>query len=147
MELKKVIEGIIKLVIDSLLFFDDYIEGAGYCSSRADNLTLDAPSVTPTTFFSLDKSYNVINQSQGITGTHAYAQATAITLFFVNYRCLSQCHSLHSLYFYSKLVFYYLYVTLVSKRCPHHFSESLFIGNHNAVAIQPDYSFIFKSFE
>ncbi len=73
-------------VLASLL--DNYFKGAGYGSGGADNFALNAPAA----LFRLDNNYNLPHQYQGITGAHADAQPTSVTIFSVYHRHLSQRH-------------------------------------------------------
>ncbi len=129
------------LGVSPLVVLDDYFEGAGYSPGRADDFALG----TPAALFRLDNSYNTINQHQGLTRAHGDTQPTVVALFSVYYGHFCQCHLLLFNYFRHKAN--YLYVTFVSNRCLHHFLESFFISNHNAVAVKPDCSFFFQGFE
>jgi len=80
-------------VIGSLLFFDNYFEGAGYGAGRADYFTLAAPPDAGAAFFLSNYRYNISVQHQDFTGTHADTQAAAVAFFFVYYGHISQCHS------------------------------------------------------
>ena len=76
--------------ISSLMLLDDYFEGADYGSGRADDFALE----TPAALFRLDNSYNISDQYQGLTGAHAEAQLTSITLFLVYHGHFNQCYPL-----------------------------------------------------
>lgn len=125
----------------SMCFFDDYFVGAGDGSAGADNFALD----TPATIFRLDNSDDILNQYQRPARAHVDTQFTAVTLFLVYHGHYNHYYPLHVAY--SRLQANYLYVTFVSKRCLHHFLESFFISNHNAVTVKPEHSFFFEGFE
>ena len=82
-------------VIGSLLSFDDYFEGAGYGSGRADSFAQKAPA----TLFRLNNCDNTANQHQGLTGTYVDAQSAPVTLFQFNHWHFNQRHFLHFLTF------------------------------------------------
>jgi hypothetical protein len=91
-ELKKDAKGMGVRVTGSLLFFDDYLEGAGYGTGRADYLTLTAPLGAGAAFFLSNYRHNVTVQHQDFTRTHADTQATAVALILIYYGHISQCH-------------------------------------------------------
>lgn len=80
------------------MLLDDYFEGASYGSGGADDFTLDAPAA----LFRLGNNYNIINQYQCITRTHADTQPTAVTFFLVYHGHFNQCYS-SLVHFYFKL--------------------------------------------
>ena len=75
-----------------LLFFDDYLEGAGNSAGRTDYFTLAAPPDAGAAFFLSNYRHNVTVQHQDFTRTHADTQATAVALILIYYGHISQCH-------------------------------------------------------
>ena len=70
------------------MLLDDYFEGAGYSSGRADDFTLKAPA----TLYRLDNSDNILNKHQGIARADADTQPAPVTLFLVYHWHFSQSH-------------------------------------------------------
>lgn len=73
-----------------LLILDNYFKGAGYCFSGAYVFAQRAPVDAPAALFFLDNSNNIFFQHQNVAGAYSDAQTTAITLFSVYFRHLSQ---------------------------------------------------------
>ena len=73
-----------------LLLLDNYFKGAGYSFSRAYVFAQRTPVGAPAALFFLDNSDNIFYQHQDVAGAYRDAQTTAITLFSVYFRHLSQ---------------------------------------------------------